>query len=139
MKNLIRIGKVSSINYELGTVKVIFSDQSNIVTNNLPMLSFEYNMPKVNDLVLCLFLGNGISNGFCLGKYYNQNNMPLEHGRDIFYKDFFGEGYLKYDKQTRTLTISAENIQIEGNITVDGNLDVTGDVLATGTINGSNI
>lgn len=126
IKNMIRLGKVSSVNHAAGRVKVAFSDKDNIVSTELPYLAFEYNMPKVNDMVVCIFLGNGVSQGFCLGSYYSDFNKPKEAGSDIYYKDFFGEGFMKYDKLTKTLTIKAENIRIEGDLTVDGNLTVLG-------------
>lgn len=137
-KNLIRVGIVSSVNYSSGTVRVTLPDKENIVTDELPMLSFEYNMPTVGDIVLCLFLGNGLSNGFCLGKYYSENNHPLEAGENIFYKNL-GGAFCKYNKTTKTLSISSENIVLEGNLRINGNLKVDGNITATGTITGSNI
>jgi phage baseplate assembly protein gpV len=129
-KNLIRVGVVSSINYSSGCVRVSFEDRERVVSDELPLLSFEYNMPKVGESVLCLFLGNGMLNGFCLGKYYSDDNLPKTS--DTYYKDL-GEAFCKYDKNTKTLTISADNIVF------DGNLSVSGNITATGTITGSNI
>lgn len=105
LKNLIRVGKISSINYDNGTVRVVFPDKDNIVTDELPYLSFEYYMPYIGDTVLCLFLGNGISRGFCLGKFYNNNNAPRCPGEGIYYKHFFDKGYIKYNKKEKLLTI----------------------------------
>lgn len=136
-KNLVRVGVVSSINHASGRVRVTFPDKDKIVTDELPLLAFEYNMPAVGDAVLCLFLGNGLSNGFCLGKYYSDNNQPIESG-DIFYKDL-GGAVCKYNKSTKTLTISADNIVINGDVSINGNINVNGYISATGSISGSNI
>jgi phage baseplate assembly protein gpV len=133
MKNLIRIGKVSSINYEGGKVRVVFPDKDNLVSSELPMLSAEYNIPEVGDAVLCIFLPNGITQGFCLGKFFSQKNIPREAGDGIYYKDFFGEAFARYDKSSKTLTLNAENIRVEGNLKIEGS------ITATGTITGSNI
>lgn len=136
-KNMIRIGQISSINYISGKVKVAFGDKDNIVSTELPYLSFEYNMPSVGDMVLCIFLGNGISQGFCLGKYFNTINMPGKSGSNIYYKDFFGEGFIEYDKSTKTLTLSADNISFLGNLSINGSLNVNGDVIVTGKVTAS--
>lgn len=135
-KNLIRVGVVSSINYLAGCVRVSFEDREKVVSDELPLLSFEYNMPKVGESVLCLFLGNGISNGFCLGRYYSDDNLPKTS--DTYYKDL-GEAFYKYDKNTKTLTISADNIVFDGDVRISGNLNVNGNITATGSIDGSNI
>lgn len=75
-RNLIRVGLVNSSNPNKGTVKVLFPDKDNIVSNDLPMLSFISHMPSVGEQVLCLFLGNGLEEGFCLGSFYSQINLP---------------------------------------------------------------
>ena len=45
----IRIGKVSSVDYGSGMIKVTYPDLDNSVTDDLPYLTFndEYKMPKV--------------------------------------------------------------------------------------------
>jgi phage baseplate assembly protein gpV len=139
LKNLIRIGTVSSINYNAGKVKVSFSDKDGIVSDELPMLSFEYNMPAVNDSVLCVFLGNGLQSGFCLGKFYSSKNHPPDAGNNIYFKDILGEASIEYNKTTKTLTISAENIVFNGDVDINGVLQVDGNITATGSITGANI
>ena len=46
-RNLIRVGLVNSRNSNKGTVKVLFPDKDNIVSNDLPMLSCVNQMPNV--------------------------------------------------------------------------------------------
>jgi len=130
LKNIVRIGHVSSANATKGTVRVVIDDQQGIVTNELPLLAGEYNMPAVGDLVLCLFLGNGISNGFCLGKYFSTVNPPPVTDPKIIYKDFGDGSYIKYDKTSKTLTIKAD-VAIEGDLSVTGNISATGTILDT--------
>jgi phage baseplate assembly protein gpV len=132
LKNLIRIGTVSSINYEEGKLRVCFHDQDNIVTDELPMLSFEYEMPDVGETVLCLFLGNGIANGFCLGRYFYDEDTPSEYGKDIYFKRFLKDATLKYDRSSKTLTLNADKVVFNGNLQINGKLIVTGDATIGG-------
>ena len=131
LRNLVRIGQVSSINESKFTIKVKFNDKDDMISDDIPYFSFEYNMPNIKDYVACIFLGNGLQSGFCLGKYYGEDNPPPVQDKDIFYKGFFGEAYLQYDKSTKTLTLSAQNIIIEGNLNVKGNIVATGSVTDT--------
>lgn len=156
LKNMIRVGNVSSINYERGAVKVTFPDKDNIVTDLLPYLSFEYNMPEIGDTVLCVFLPNGISKGFCLGQPYSLKNMPKQPGPQYYYKNIYDEAFYQYDKNSKTLTIDADNIVLNAatsivfkaptitldgettitkNLTINQNINVSGTISAGGDIN----
>ena len=133
-KNLIRIGKVSSIDAAKGTVRVTLEDQQDIVSNNLPMLAYEYYLPDVGDLVLCLFLGNGISQGFCLGRYFNETDRPPVTNEKIYCRDFGDGTSLQYNKTSKELSIVAAG---DLKLTVGGNLiiNVAGDITETVTGN----
>lgn len=131
LRNLIRIGQISSVDESKCTVKVKFSDKDDMVSDNIPFLSFEYNLPDVGDYVVCIFLGNGVQNGFCLGKYFAEDNPPKVQSKDIYYKDLLEEAFIKYDKSTKTLTLSAENVVIEGNLEVKGNILSSGSITDT--------
>lgn len=67
---MIKTGKVSSINRKDGTVQVVFGDQDDMVSADLPMLSHLYDMPDPDDQVLCIFADNASQQGFCLGRFY---------------------------------------------------------------------
>ena len=67
---MIKTGKVSSIDRKSGTVQVVFADQDDMVSADLPMLSHIYDMPDPDDQVLCLFADNASQQGFCLGRFY---------------------------------------------------------------------
>jgi phage baseplate assembly protein V len=133
LKNLLRIGTVSSIDYGAGTVRVIIEDQDEIVTDDLPMLSHEYEMPNVGEVVLCLFLGTGNANGFCLGRFYYDDEAPVWSGQNIFYKRFLKDAYIKYDKSSKTFTLCASEIIFDGNVSITGNLAVAGNASVGGT------
>ena len=57
----IRIGKVSSIDYENGMIRVLYTDRDGAVTKTLPVVTFndEYKMPQVGQYVLVVHLSNG--------------------------------------------------------------------------------
>ena len=114
-KNIIRVGTVSSINFEKGLIRVNFGDKDDIVSREIPMVSNEYNMPGVNDLVLCLFLPNGIDKGFCLGKYWNDENIPVETGKDTIFKDLENGYYMKFDKSSGFMDLKLD-LNIIGNL-----------------------
>lgn len=78
---IFRVGKVSSIDYAAGLVRVVYPDKDNSVTAPLPMLCTEYNMPKVGDPVMVLHLSNGTEAGLVLGRYWSGNNQTPEARR----------------------------------------------------------
>lgn len=122
LKNLVRIGHVSSVNPARGTVRVVIDDQQALVTNDLPVLAFEYHMLNVGDLVLCVFLGNGISSGFCLGKYFFEGNPPPVTDPAIWAKDFGDGTSIRYNKNTKELaivTVGNLKLTVGGDLTVN--------------------
>ncbi|NTU28845.1 hypothetical protein HPY27_01550 [Brevibacillus sp. HB1.1] len=53
------------MNQEKGTMRAVFPDKDNQVSGDLPILNGV--TLSVGESVLCLFLGNGMQTGFCLG------------------------------------------------------------------------
>ncbi len=69
---MIQIAKISTIDTNEKTTRVILLGRQNVVSAELPILmpfvKTEYiELPKVNDRVLCIFLGK--SQGFIIGKF----------------------------------------------------------------------
>ncbi len=96
----LRLGKISTINYKAGTARVLYTDRDNAVTAELPLLSFEYRMPAVDDFVLVCHLPNGGAAGIILGPIWNDNNRPPEGKEGLYRKDFdkaAGKCFLRYD------------------------------------------
>lgn len=77
-RNEIRIGRVSSLNPDNGTIRVVYKDKDNAVTMEFPLLNLdgEYKMPKVDDLVLVSHLSNGSAAGIVLGTFWSPANQP---------------------------------------------------------------
>lgn len=68
IRNIMRIGIVSTANIDRREVRVTFPDKDNLVSDELPLLD-HIPVPDVGDSVLCLFLPNGKSKGFCIGSF----------------------------------------------------------------------
>lgn len=93
LENMVRIGTVSSVNAENRTARVNFADKNNLVSGELKVIKNPPNitvkeieltygtetqehtheiiispwLPSVGDLVLCIYLPNGGSDGFVMG------------------------------------------------------------------------
>lgn len=111
----IRIGKVSSVDYESGMLKVVYPDLDNSVTDDLPYLTFndEYKMPKVGASVLVVHLSNGAAAGIVCGSYWNTAHKPPVSGKNMYRKDLaqaIGEAFLQYGGSG--LTIHAPSITL---------------------------
>ena len=110
----IRVGRVSKINYNSGAAEVTYPDKDGMVTQELPFLSSEYNMPNIDDTVLVAHLSSGAEYGVILGKFFTENNIPLEKGANVYRKDIDKDKcYIKYDKNKQELTFHSDKIIID--------------------------
>lgn len=125
MDRPIRIGKVSSIDYANGLVKVTYPDLDETVTDDLPYATFndEYQMPPIDSDVLVVHLSNGQAAGICLGTYWNTQNTPHGSGAGYYRKDFnsnaIGEAFLIYLSGMMSLNVKDFSLNLEGNLSVD--------------------
>lgn len=133
-RNLIRVGIINSVNPSRGTVDVLFEDKDNQIISDLPLLATEYDMPRVGEQALCLFLGNDIEQGFCLKTFYSEIYPPPVSNQNIYQKRFDDGTFIEYRKNTKELSIQSPNP-----LTIRGNLNVQGNIFATGTVTASNI
>ena len=102
LKNLIRVGKVSSVNGKTCRARVTFPDKDDLVSDELAVLQIGANgtegywVPEVNTQVLCLFLpnasGNGLNAGFILGAYYSKAKPPPEENADVGWRHYYHQG-----------------------------------------------
>lgn len=133
IKNMVRIGVVSSIDFGKGTVRVTFPDREDHVSDELPVLAPHYSgwaagndLPGVGKSVLCLFLGTDLKSGFCLGPYYTAGNYPLgtAEQRGVWFED---GSYVYYDRLDQALHIKAgSSVRIEGDLIVSGSITRAG-------------
>lgn len=158
MNELARVGFVVSRQPEKHRVRVEFRDTvtAKLVSGWLPVLvprasaDMAFDLPDVGDQVLCLFLGNGLEEGFVLGSMYGAQMPPVSSG-DKFHRTFSDGTTLEYDRAALELTSAAKiglntpalsmggsggggtEAATQGNIRHRGNITVTGgDVTVNG-------
>lgn len=118
-ESLLRIGKVSSVDYETGMMRVVYTDKGAAVTKELPYMNFnnEYSMPEIGTRVLTAHLSNGNSRGIVIGPMWNKANRPAESGKGIFRKEMSktkGAAIIRYDDESGEYLAKAPNIRISG-------------------------
>ncbi|MEK4247095.1 hypothetical protein MKZ20_17500 [Psychrobacillus sp. FSL K6-2684] len=138
MMNLIRVGEVDGINEAEGTIRVTFPDRDDMIAEDIALFRSEQWFPEVGESVVCLFLPNGIQQGFCLGPYFNDEHPPYIPNKNMYVKRFNDGLELQYDLLNKSLIISAENpITINGESIINGDLTINGNLTVTGVITGT--
>ncbi|TEB13358.1 phage baseplate assembly protein V [Pelotomaculum propionicicum] len=133
LKNLIRVGIISSTSPENCTARVAFEDRAAMVSFDLPVLvrgslqNKDYWMPEPGEQVVCLFLPSGVAQGFILGSVYSsKDNPPVTDGNKRHIK--FADGTtIEYDRTTHTLAIDAKGpikLITTGPVEIDAAQDV---------------
>lgn len=133
IKNIIRIGRVSSVDVNTNTARVAFSDKDDLVSGNLmivnrgSMADKDYWIPDIDEQVLCLMMpnksGQGLNEGFILGSFFSTEDEPQERSADVRAVKFGDGTVIKHDRSTGNLTINATgNISIVagGTVTIQG-------------------
>jgi phage baseplate assembly protein gpV len=118
MADNIRVGRISSIDYSRGMVRVVYADKDDSVTDELPVLNLngEYKMPNINEMVLVLHLSNGSTMGIVMGTFWSNSNKPAETGKGIYRKEYGstpGESYIRYDSESKIMIVKADTVQIQ--------------------------
>lgn len=107
MSSEVRLGNVSSIDYENGLCEVTYPDRDDTVTEMVPMLSNrEYQMPEVDDLVVVLHPGDSPEDAVILGTIWNEKIKPVEGKEKVFRKEYCnedGKAYRKFDANAKEL------------------------------------
>lgn len=117
VRNLIRVGRISSVNPETMTAKVTFPDKDNMISANLHVLNRgsktckDYYIPAIDEQVLCIFLpnagGKGSSTGFILGSFFSVADSPVKTGEGIRRVDFGDGSYVEHDASSGNITVHA--------------------------------
>ena len=107
MSSEVRLGNVSSIDYENGLCEVTYPARDDTVTEMVPMLSNqEYRMPEVDDLVVVLHPGDSPEDAVILGTIWNEKIKPAEGKEKVFRKEYSneaGKAYRKFDANAKEL------------------------------------
>lgn len=111
---VLRIGKISSLNYKNGTARVTYEDRDGATTNELPFLAWAYWMPKVEDRVLVGHLSNGTTSAVILGPVWHEEHRPAAFGDDLYRQEMSvtpGQSVDSYSSKTGVRLLSAEHIE----------------------------
>lgn len=133
LRNIIRVGRISSVDTKANTAKVYFPDKDNTLSYDLHIINRaskddkDYWVPDIDEQVLCLMLpnvsGNGVQEGFILGSFYSTADPPViddTNKRAIHFKD---GGYIVHDRSNGNLDIyvtGAINIKADGDVKING-------------------
>jgi phage baseplate assembly protein V len=130
---LVRIGKISSIDKEKCTARVVFEDKEDLVSDNLPIIipttsadKFYY-MPQIGERVVCAFMENAPSKGFILGSFYAENREPSVKDENKFYVEFEDETIIQYDKKEHKLKVEIPNGDISIEVKAKGDVNIQTD------------
>lgn len=138
---LIKIGEVSSVDYETGTARVVFDDDESLVSFDLQVLhrntfkNQDFAMPDIGEDVVCLFLPSGEVEGFILGSVYAGEITPPETSGDKRTTVFSDGTRISYDRNTRQLDIEISGTKISANTeSVKVNTPVSVDITGAQTV-----
>lgn len=133
IKNIVRIGRVSSVDINTNTARVAFSDKDDLVSGNLmivnrgSMVDKDYWIPDIDEQVLCLMMpnksGQGLNEGFIMGSFFSTEDEPQENSADVRAVKFGDGTVVKHDRSTGNLTINATgdiSIIAGGIVTIKG-------------------
>ncbi len=115
----IRVGRVSSINYESGMIRVTYHDKDDSVTAEYPLLTNndEYIMPEVGQDVIVTHLSNGSSRGAIIGTLWNKKHIPHETGKGLYRKELSRKkdaAYIRYSDENGEYLLKVANIHLNG-------------------------
>lgn len=115
----VRKGKVSSVNYESGMVRVTYKDKDESVTSEFPFMTNnnEYRMPQIGQDVIVAHLSNGSSRGVVIGTIWNQKYAPIETGKELYRKDLSRKkdaAYIRYSDDTGEYLVKAAKLHLNG-------------------------
>ena len=148
LTEILRVGKISSIDPDNCTAKVVFEDRSDIVSGDLHLIvSFTmadkaYYMPTIDERVLVAFNPIAPSTGYILGSFYADVRKPPFGDKNKAYIKFQDETLFEYDKELHKLTVDIKgndlsmdikstgdaNVSIKGKVKVEFKDDVTANI-----------
>lgn len=123
----ISVGVVDGINENDGTIRVMFPDHDNEVLDEIALFRTEQWFPQLEESVVCIFISNNSQQGFCIGPYFNDEDLPYIPNRNKYVKKLDEGLVIEYDFTSKNLTINATTpVTINGDVNINGNLNVSG-------------
>ena len=122
-KSLNRIGIVSSIDFKKGMVSVTYPDRDDSTTKVFPYLcpGNEYSMPKVGDKVFVAHLSNNPAAGVVIGRFFNDDNLPVKYGEGVVRKMLGETAYIECENDEITFCDKNGSITLKEIIDLAGN------------------
>lgn len=123
---MLRFGIVSQINPDLAQARVNFGDDDS-TSFWLPILQTKtfkdkfYSIPDIGEQVACLMDENS-EDGVILGSIYSTEDVPVITSEKQISLNLENNSLINIDKETNTLTITFQNINLNGNINHNGTL-----------------
>lgn len=123
---MLRFGIVSQINPVLAQARVNFEDDES-TSFWLPILQTKtlkdkfYSIPDIGEQVACLMDENS-EDGVILGSIYSTQDVPIVTSEKQISLNLENNSLINIDKETNTLTITFQNINLNGNINHTGML-----------------
>lgn len=111
---MLRFGTVSDIQKD--AVRVIIPGKGNTVSAYIPLLANMALLPKVGQPVACIFEGEGLEKGICLGLYYNANFQPEEKFLIDRNTEIAGKTNVKDNLEVQKSTKIANDLDVSGSI-----------------------
>lgn len=112
----IYFGRISSANAETGKVRVAYNPPYDTITDWLPLLMFEYDMPEVGTVVAIIVDDYG--DGVCLGKVFSNEQKPATNTG--YYKKI-GNAVITANGDNFKIQLGGGSISISnGVVTIDG-------------------
>lgn len=108
---MIRVGVISAVYPERHSARVVFPEDGNNTSYELKVLcrnslkNRDYQMPDLGEDALCLFLSEGIEDGFILGSFYTGEVTPPSANQDERKVEFSDGAYVVYNRQSNTLDV----------------------------------
>ena len=121
---MLRFGIVSQINPVLAQARVNFADDESTsywlpIIQNKTMKDKFFVMPDIGEEVACLMDENS-EDGVILGAIYSSVDLPVVTSEKQISLNLENSSLINIDKETNTLTITFENINLNGNINHNG-------------------
>lgn len=111
LKNIMRVGTVSSVDPGKCTARVTFADKAEVVSFDLPVLvrgslqNKDYWLPDPGEQVVCLFLPSGNAQGFIIGSLYSEKDVPPVGDQNKRHIKFSDGSFIEYDRSEHKLVI----------------------------------
>lgn len=140
-QQIFKTGICSSVDPIGGYVRVTFPDRDDIVSDALPVITKGgwargNAMPEEGEQVACLFLGNGLSDGVCLGAI---PEYEFELTADQWGVVFDDDNSVYYDRTDQSVHVKAKKIVIDApevviETTTQASIKIYGNLTVYGTV-----